>query len=79
VTTEWEVSEKLPMFENRFEFDVQIYGQVRRAKLAGNNSRYLSPGTWHFTDCNHPAQNILFNRDDVIAWRHHTDTPKETS
>ena len=77
MTKEWEVVEKLPKFEDRFEFDVQIYGKVRRAKLAGNDSVHLAPGTWHFTDCTHPYQNMLFDRNDVTAWRHHFNNPKE--
>ena len=71
MTKEWEVAEKLPRFEDRYEFDVQIYGQERRARMTGNNS-YLpnfAPGTWYFTDCTHPAQNMLFDQDDVTAWR----------
>ena len=66
---EWEVAEKLPRFDDVHDFEVCIFGQVRKVRLAGNDSCYLTPGTWHFTDCNHPMQNILFSRDDVMAWR----------
>ena len=76
MTQEWEVSEKLPRFDDRFEFEVQIHGHVRRARLSGKESLYLSPGTWYFTDCTNPIQNMIFNRDDVTAWRH-KDTFKD--
>jgi hypothetical protein len=69
MATEWEVDEKLPRFNDIADFDVQIYGQNRRARLAGNRSMFFSPGTWHFIDCTHPAQNAIFSRDDVTAWR----------
>ena len=66
---EWEVAEKMPRYDNLHDFEICIHGQVRKARLAGDDSQYLWAGTWYFTDCNHPMQNILFDRDDVTAWR----------
>lgn len=64
--SEWEVQERVPFIGS--ELEVWVNGQVRTAKRVAW-SQSLTPGTLVFTDCTHPAQNVLCHEPLVQGWR----------
>lgn len=67
--TEWECLERMPRYDDIHEYEVWVYGSARAVRRIGNRSAYFAPGTLVFTDCTHPAQNVLCHEPDVLAWR----------
>ena len=68
-STAWECGERLPYLDDSHEFEVWIDNYVRTVRRIGDNSLSLTPGTLVFTDCTHPAQNVLCHEPLIKAWR----------
>lgn len=69
VMDDWEVVEKLPKYNDKNEFIVEVYGQIRKVKRVGNNSAFYTPGTLIFTDCTHPKQQAICDESKITAWK----------
>lgn len=65
----WEVDEKMPRYDDVRQFEVMIRGHVRTVERIGNRSQSFSPGILLFTDCSHPAQNVICDEQMITAWR----------
>lgn len=61
---DWIVDEKPPR-NDIGPFEVFVGGQVRNVRRM--NFKYNC--SIYFTDCIHPAQNIICDEADVVAWK----------
>lgn len=67
---DWELEGRPRPFDDIHEFEVWVYGQVRRLKRVGNDSTYFTPGLLLlYTDCTHAPQNCVCNESDIQGWR----------
>jgi hypothetical protein len=65
---EWLHEGRPPFCDDVNEYQVWVYGDVRRVRRVGNKS-VLTPGTLIYTDCTHPLQNVICDEKNVLAWR----------
>jgi hypothetical protein len=70
--SEWEVTERIPRnyVDGPRDFEVWMRdGSVRQVQFVGMDSTFLTPGTFAFTDCTHPLQNVICDDDRIVGWR----------
>ena len=49
-------------------YKIRIYGQERMVKRVGLESTSLFLGLLIYTDCEHPAQNIVVEESKIESW-----------
>lgn len=71
---DWITEEKMPKYDDIREFEVWIYGYVRRVRRVGNRHPYFHPGMLVYVDCTDSMQNVICDEAKIKGWRHSSST-----